>query len=69
MNRLPTRETISEPARKIKVFTEAQVVVVGGGPGGVSAAIAAAREGADTILVERYRASGGHGHRRTRPHA
>ena len=59
MNRLPARETISEPARKVKVFAEAQVVVVGGGPGGVSAAIAAAREGADTILVERYGHLGG----------
>jgi FAD dependent oxidoreductase len=59
MNRLPTREIISEPARKVKVFAEAQVVIVGGGPGGVSAAIAAAREGADTILVERYGHLGG----------
>jgi len=59
MNKVPSVETISEPAKKIKVFAEAQVVVVGGGPGGVSAAIAAAREGADTILIERYGHLGG----------
>ncbi len=59
MNKSPARKTISEPARKVDVFAEAQVVVVGGGPAGVTAAIAAAREGADTILVERYGHLGG----------
>ena len=59
MNSVPTRETISEPARKVDVFAKAQVVVVGGGPAGVTAAIAAAREGADTLLVERYGHLGG----------
>jgi hypothetical protein len=38
---------------------EADVVVVGGGPGGHSAAIAAARQGAKTVLVERYGHLGG----------
>ncbi len=51
--------TITEPARKIKVFREADVVVVGGGPGGVASAIAAARNGAKTILIERYGHLGG----------
>jgi hypothetical protein len=59
MDRLPSRETVSEPARKINVFAKAQVVVVGGGPAGVTAAIAAAREGVDTVLVERYGYLGG----------
>ncbi|HVB36946.1 MAG TPA: FAD-dependent oxidoreductase [Vicinamibacterales bacterium] len=37
----------------------ADVVVVGGGPGGFAAALQAARMGADTILVEKYDAPGG----------
>jgi hypothetical protein len=50
---------ISEPAREIKVLKEADVVVVGGGPGGVASAIAAARMGAKTVLLERYGHLGG----------
>jgi len=41
------------------VCMEADVVVVGGGPGGHSAAIAAARNGAKTVLIERYGHLGG----------
>ena len=48
-----------EPARDINVYAEADVVVVGAGPAGVTAAITAAREGADTILIERYGHLGG----------
>ena len=52
-------ETVHEPARDIKVSGEADVVVVGGGPGGVGAALAAARAGAKTVLIERYGYLGG----------
>ena len=45
--------TVHEATRDIKVFREADVVVVGGGPGGVGAAVAAARAGANTVLIER----------------
>ncbi|MBN1188130.1 MAG: FAD-dependent oxidoreductase [Dehalococcoidales bacterium] len=51
--------TIQEPDREIKVFKEADVVVVGGGPAGFSAAVAASRNGADTVLLERYGHLGG----------
>ena len=52
-------KTITEPARQIRVVHEADVVVVGGGPGGISSAIAAARSGARTVLIERYGHLGG----------
>lgn len=51
--------TYTEPSREIKIYDEADVVVVGGGPGGHSAAVAAARNGAKTILIERYGHLGG----------
>ena len=52
-------KTIVEPARRVPVFAEADVLVVGGGPAGTAAAIAAARLGADVVLVERYNHLGG----------
>ena len=51
--------TINEPARQIPVVHDVDVVVCGGGPGGFSAAIAAARHGARTLLIERYGFMGG----------
>ncbi|MDH7482070.1 MAG: FAD-dependent oxidoreductase [Armatimonadota bacterium] len=38
---------------------ECDVLVAGGGPGGLAAAIASARNGADTLLIERYGFLGG----------
>ena len=37
--------TISEPARKLKVWRETELVILGGGPAGIAAAVAAARNG------------------------
>ena len=47
------------PAREIPTFHETDVVVVGGGPAGFAAAVAAARTGAKVALVERYGSLGG----------
>ncbi|HUT67429.1 MAG TPA: FAD-dependent oxidoreductase [Dehalococcoidales bacterium] len=43
----------------MEIFGEYDVVVVGGGTAGVAAAIASARAGANTILIERFGALGG----------
>ena len=43
--------TYLEPARELPV-READVVIAGGGTAGVFAAIAAARNGANTVLIE-----------------
>ncbi len=53
------RHTVVEPAREIPIAAEVDVLVAGGGPAGIAAAIAAAREGARTLLVERYGYLGG----------
>ena len=50
---------IEEPARSTPVKAETQVLVIGGGSAGVSAAVAAARQGAEVILVERLGYLGG----------
>lgn len=52
-------KTISEPAREIPVIAEADVLVVGGGTAGLPAALAAARSGADVLVMERYGYVGG----------
>jgi NADPH-dependent 2,4-dienoyl-CoA reductase/sulfur reductase-like enzyme len=50
---------ITEPARRTPVAGEVDVLVAGGGPAGIAAALAAARQGARTLLVERYGYLGG----------
>jgi len=52
-------EQITESSRKIPVFAETDVLVVGSGPAGLAAALAASREGVDTLIVERYGCFGG----------
>jgi hypothetical protein len=51
--------TIQEPARDTPVYGSCDVLVVGAGPAGTAAAVAAAREGADVVLIERYGHLGG----------
>jgi hypothetical protein len=47
------------PAREAPVLADADVVVAGGGPAGLGAALAAARLGARVVLCERYGFLGG----------
>jgi hypothetical protein len=55
----PSGRTVEIPARRIPVAYDADVVVVGAGPGGFAAALQAARMGMRVVIVERFDMPGG----------
>jgi hypothetical protein len=50
---------VREASRRISVCRDVDVIVAGGGPAGIAAAVSAAREGASTLLVEQHGCVGG----------
>ena len=54
-----TGRSLTEPAREVPVHAECDVLVVGGGPAGTAAAVAAGRLGARVMLLERHNHLGG----------
>ena len=52
-------DAIAEPGRTVPVVGRSDLVVVGGGPAGIAAAVAGARNGLSVTLVERYPYLGG----------
>ena len=52
-------KTYTEPARTIPVAAETEVLIAGGGPAGIGAALGAARGGAKVMIVEQSNALGG----------
>jgi hypothetical protein len=50
---------VSLPESRVPVVARPDVLVCGGGSAGLSAAISAARNGADTLLIERFSYTGG----------
>src|SRR5258705_13317901 len=60
-NRNLPPKTIEEPARQLPLYGEYEVAVLGGGSAGIAAAVASARAGRRTLLIERYGFLGGMG--------
>src|SRR6202049_530012 len=54
-------KTIEEPARQVPLYGEYEVCVLCGAPAGIAAAVAPARTGRRTLLIERYGFLGGMG--------
>ena len=59
LRRPPDPASLDLPARRAHVAAETEVLVVGGGPAGIGAALGAGRAGVQVVLVERYGFLGG----------
>jgi hypothetical protein len=59
MQVLGDRSAVSEAPRRTPVAAEVDVLVAGGGPAGIAAALAAARSGARVLIAERHGMLGG----------
>jgi hypothetical protein len=59
LTRPTTPSSVLLPPRNAQVAAECDVLVVGGGPAGIGAALAAASTGAEVVLAERYGFLGG----------
>ena len=53
--------TVFEPGRTLPVLGEFDLVVIGGGPAGIAASVAASQRGVKVLLIERYGFLGGMG--------
>jgi hypothetical protein len=58
---MPASAYLSEPERRVPIYGEYDVVVLGGGPAGIAAAAASGALGRRTLLIERYGFLGGMG--------
>jgi len=56
---VPTQSPTSLPSRRHPILDSVDVVVAGGGPAGIGAALGAARRGAKTLLIENHSFFGG----------
>ncbi len=54
-----TDKSVTEPKRQLSIVQETDVIVCGGGPAGIGAALSAARSGAKTTLIEVHGCLGG----------
>lgn len=55
------KKFFTEPQKNIPVAYEPDVLVCGGGPAGIAAAVSAAKNGMDVLILERFNCLGGQG--------